>query len=155
MNHETLYLAVKLVDLYLGRTLVKRDKLQLVGTTALYIAAKYDVSFFINSKATTVYFCRSRYFTIDFLFALFQERCPPVIDDFCYICDDAYSQKDVIQMEEKMLHVLKFDIGVPLSYRFLRRYARVMKCNKQYIARFKIFCNSQLNYINSFTYSTF
>ncbi len=44
MNHETLYLAVKLVDLYLGRVLVKRDKLQLVGTTALYIAAKYDVS---------------------------------------------------------------------------------------------------------------
>lgn len=44
MNHETLYLAVKLVDLYLGRIIVKRDKLQLVGTTALYIAAKYDVS---------------------------------------------------------------------------------------------------------------
>ncbi|CAL8118766.1 unnamed protein product [Orchesella dallaii] len=101
MNHETLYLAVKLVDLFLGRTLVKRDKLQLVGTTALYIAAKYD------------------------------ERCPPVIDDFCYICDDAYSQKDVIQMEEKMLKSLKFDIGVPLSYRFLRRFARVAKLDME------------------------
>ncbi|ODM98034.1 G2/mitotic-specific cyclin-B3 [Orchesella cincta] len=101
MNHETLYLAVKLVDLFLGRTLVKRDKLQLVGTTALYIAAKYD------------------------------ERCPPVIDDFCYICDDAYSQKDVIQMEEKLLKTLKFDIGMPLSYRFLRRYARVAKLDME------------------------
>lgn len=28
-------------------------------------------------------------------------------------------------MEERMLRALKFDIGVPLSYRFLRRYARV------------------------------
>jgi len=101
MNHETLYLAVKLVDMYLGKTLVKRDKLQLVGTTALYIAAKYD------------------------------ERCPPVIDDFCYICDDAYAQKDVIQMEEKMLRVLEFDIGVPLSYRFLRRYARCAKLDME------------------------
>lgn len=48
MNHETLYLAVKLVDLFLGKYLVKRDKLQLVGTTALYIAAKYDVSNHVN-----------------------------------------------------------------------------------------------------------
>ncbi len=63
--------------------------------------------------------------TNDICFSVQQERCPPVIDDFCYICDDAYSQKEVILMEERMLRALKFDIGVPLSYRFLRRYARV------------------------------
>jgi len=54
-----------------------------------------------------------------------------VIDDFCYICDDAYSQKEVIAMEEKMLRVLKFDIGMPLSYRFLRRYARCAKLDME------------------------
>ena len=46
LNHETLYLAVKLVDLYLSKVVISRDKLQLVGSTALFIACKFDVSFF-------------------------------------------------------------------------------------------------------------
>lgn len=46
LNHETLYLAVKLVDLYLSRVpSVRRDKLQLIGATAMFVAAKFDVSF--------------------------------------------------------------------------------------------------------------
>lgn len=44
LNHETLYLAVKIVDIYLGKTLVIRDKLQLLGAAALFLACKYDVS---------------------------------------------------------------------------------------------------------------
>jgi len=47
------------------------------------------------------------------------------MDDYCYICDDAYSQKEIVQMEVEMLKTLEFDIGVPISYTFLRRYARV------------------------------
>jgi len=97
LNHETMYLAIKIVDLFLSKTIVKREQLQLVGTTALYIAAKYD------------------------------ERSPPAIDDFCYICDDAYPQKDIIKMEMTILRVLNFDVGFPLSYRFLRRYSRCAK----------------------------
>jgi len=97
LNHETMYLAVKMVDLYLGKQLVKREKLQLVGATCLYIAAKYD------------------------------ERCPPAIDDFCYICDDAYGQKEILNMEAVVLRTMNFDIGMPLSYRFLRRYSRCAK----------------------------
>lgn len=41
--HETLYLGVKLVDLYLSRKEVKREYLQLVGATSLLIAAKFEV----------------------------------------------------------------------------------------------------------------
>ena len=41
--HETLYLAVKLVDLYLSRKEVKREYLQLVGATSLLVAAKFEV----------------------------------------------------------------------------------------------------------------
>ena len=41
--HETLYLAVKLVDLYLMRREVKREYLQLVGATCMLIAAKFEV----------------------------------------------------------------------------------------------------------------
>lgn len=49
LNHETLYLGVKLVDTYLMQTVVSKDKLQLLGATALFIACKYDVStLFLN-----------------------------------------------------------------------------------------------------------
>lgn len=41
--HETLYLAVKLVDLYLSKKEVKREYLQLVGATAMLIASKFEV----------------------------------------------------------------------------------------------------------------
>lgn len=44
LNHETLYLAVKIVDSFLGRQRVSKDSLQLLGAAALLIACKYDVS---------------------------------------------------------------------------------------------------------------
>lgn len=45
LNHETLYLAIKLVDLYLNKNKTTKDRLQLVGATALFIACKFDVSY--------------------------------------------------------------------------------------------------------------
>jgi G2/mitotic-specific cyclin-B3 len=45
LNHETLYLAVKIVDTYLGKERVSKDSLQLLGAAALLIACKYDVSY--------------------------------------------------------------------------------------------------------------
>lgn len=95
LNHETLYLGVKLVDLYLSNTVVSKDTLQLVGAAAMFIASKYD------------------------------ERIPPLINDFLYICDGAYGRKELIRMEINLLKVCNFDLGIPISYRFLRRYARV------------------------------
>ena len=41
--HETLYLAVKIVDRFLSKKQVKREYLQLVGATAMLIAAKFEV----------------------------------------------------------------------------------------------------------------
>ena len=94
LNHETLYLAVKLVDHYLSKKVVNKNKFQLLGATCLFVAAKYD------------------------------ERIPPAIDDFLYICDDAYQKKDFIVMEIDVLKRVNFFLGFPLSYRFLRRIAR-------------------------------
>lgn len=101
LNHETLYSAVRLVDLYLSRTTVNKENLQLVGTTAMLISSK------------------------------FEERCPPCVDDFLYICDDAYTRRDLIKMEMNILKTIDFDIGLPLSYSFLRRYARVSKASME------------------------
>jgi hypothetical protein len=46
LNHETLYLSVKLFDLFLDRaqTNVQRNELQLIASAAVFIAAKFDVS---------------------------------------------------------------------------------------------------------------
>ena len=41
--HETLYLCVRLVDLYLSKKEVKREYLQLVGATCMLIASKFEV----------------------------------------------------------------------------------------------------------------
>ncbi|XP_063993788.1 G2/mitotic-specific cyclin-B3 [Diachasmimorpha longicaudata] len=97
LNHETLYLAVKLVDLYLTKVTVGKETLQLLGAASLFIASKFD------------------------------ERIPPMIEDFLYICDGAYSQRELIRMEMNVLKIVDFDLGIPLSYRFLRRYARCAK----------------------------
>merc|ERR1719383_699102 len=97
LNHETLYTAVKLTDLYLSKKQVKKEDLQLVGATAALIACKID------------------------------ERLPPLVDDFLYVCDDAYTRDELMKLERKMLNVVGFDLGYSLSYRFLRRYGRVCK----------------------------
>lgn len=45
LNHETLYSAVRLVDIYLSNTQVSKENLQLVGTTAMLISSKFEVNF--------------------------------------------------------------------------------------------------------------
>lgn len=95
LNQETLYLGVKLVDIYLSNKIVSRNNLQLVGGAAMFVASKYD------------------------------ESDSPSIADFLYICDGAYDQRDLIEMEINLLKVCNFDLGIPVSYTFLLRYESV------------------------------
>lgn len=48
LNHETLYLAVKVVDKYLSKKVVEKDKLQLLGAASIFVASKYDVCIIAN-----------------------------------------------------------------------------------------------------------
>ncbi|XP_065056730.1 G2/mitotic-specific cyclin-B3-like [Rhopilema esculentum] len=95
LYHETLYLAVRIVDLYLQSKVISKQNLQLVGATAMLISAKIE------------------------------ERYPPPLDDFVFICDDAYKSGDFIKTELDILKILNFELGIPISYRFLRRFSRV------------------------------
>ncbi|KAL9882426.1 G2/mitotic-specific cyclin-B3-like [Glossina fuscipes fuscipes] len=97
LRHETLYLAVKMVDLFLCKVVINKDKLQLLGASALFIACK------------------------------FEECTPPLIEDFLNICDGAYKHEELIHLEKCTLRTIDYDLGIPLSYRFLRRYARCAK----------------------------
>ncbi|XP_042562840.1 G2/mitotic-specific cyclin-B3, partial [Clupea harengus] len=115
LNHETLYLAVKLTDHYLAAVPCNKDLLQLVGSTAMLIASK------------------------------FEERCPPCVDDFLYICDDAYKRPQLIAMEAKILHALNFDLNIPVSYRFLRRYAKCVSANMETLTLARFVCELSLS----------
>ena len=70
---------------------INRRELQLVGLTAMLIAAK------------------------------FEETWAPEINDFVYMSDKAYTAKDVLAMECRMLQKLDFRMGRPLPLHFLRR----------------------------------
>lgn len=102
-NHEVLYLSVKLLDLYLNGRRIEKEKLQLLGGAAMFIACK------------------------------FEERMPPIIDDFIYVSDNAYDRKELIKMEIDILKTIKFDIGIPLSYTFLRRYSKCIRADMKFL----------------------
>lgn len=54
LNHETLYLATKMVDLFLSRVIVRKEKIQLVAAAAMLMASKYDVSYRLY-KTSSIY----------------------------------------------------------------------------------------------------
>ncbi len=58
--------------------------------------------------------------------------------DFVYITDKAYSEKEVLQMELRILEVLEFEFGRPLPLHFLRRASKVIYLSIQYCGGKKI-----------------
>lgn len=92
---ETLYLTVAIIDRYLQvEKKTPREKLQLVGVTAMFIASKYE------------------------------EMYCPEVGDFAYITDKAYSKAEIRRMEVKMLGALDCYISYPLPLHFLRRNSK-------------------------------
>ncbi|XP_019726851.1 G2/mitotic-specific cyclin-B3 isoform X2 [Hippocampus comes] len=114
LYHETLYLAVKLTDHFLAQTPIQRDTLQLVGSTAMLLASK------------------------------FEEREPPCVDNFLYVCDDAYNREEILCMETRILQTLSFDIGIPVAYHFLRRYAKCAGVGMDTLTLARYYCELSL-----------
>jgi cyclin B len=55
----------------------------------------------------------------------YEEIYPPIVRDFVYITDNAYTKEEILDMERKMLQVLDFNIQITSSYRFLERYCKI------------------------------
>ncbi|XP_066491172.1 G2/mitotic-specific cyclin-B2 [Tiliqua scincoides] len=98
---ETLYMCVAIMDRYLQAQPVSRKELQLVGVTAMLLAAKYE------------------------------EIHAPSIVDFVYITDTAYTSAQIRVMEQKILKELDFFLGRPVPLHFLRRAAKVCKATAE------------------------
>jgi len=91
---ETLFLTVFIIDRYLEKSPVARDKLQLVGITAMLIGAKYE------------------------------EIYAPECNDFVHVSDGAYEKEQILETEQLILNTLEFNLTCPSALHFLRRYSK-------------------------------
>lgn len=91
---ETLFLALNVVDRFLSLRTISLSKLQLVGVTALFIAAKYE------------------------------EVLCPSIQNFLYLADGGYTDEEILRAERYMLKVLNFDLSYASPMNFLRRISK-------------------------------
>ena len=95
----TLYLTVNLLDRYLSsevETKVTRSNLQLVGIAALFTSSKYEEVWALTST------------------------------DCVCVCDNSYSEKDVVDMETSILVALNYEIYVPCAHAFMVRYLKAV-----------------------------
>ncbi|KAK9079810.1 hypothetical protein SSX86_001483 [Deinandra increscens subsp. villosa] len=92
LTTETLYLTVTLIDQYLSKMYIEKQKLQLLGITCVLIASKYE------------------------------DTITPRVEDFCFITDCTYTRREVLDMEREVLDTLSFHISVPTVIKFLRRF---------------------------------
>ncbi|KAL4807654.1 cyclin-like protein [Aspergillus unguis] len=91
---ETLYLCVNYIDRFLSCKIVSLGKLQLVGATAIFIAAKYE-----------------------------EINCPSV-QEIVYMVDGGYTIDEILKAERFMLSMLQFELGYPGPMSFLRRISK-------------------------------
>lgn len=106
---ETLFLTVNLIDRYLSLERVSKEKLQLVGVTCMLIASKYE------------------------------EIYAPIVNDFVYITDNAYSKPEILSMERKIIATLNFDLQITSPLRFLERLQRVVQVEPLFMNLSKYF----------------
>lgn len=88
LRSAVLYTTVQLIDRFLGLRTVSSLRLQLVGITAILISSKMEEIF------------------------------PPQLKDFVYISDRAYTQEEIIEMEQIILNELKFQVAFPTMFSF-------------------------------------
>ena len=86
---DTLFLSVIIFDRYMSVVKnIKKQRLQLIGVTSLLIACKYEEIF------------------------------SPEVRDFVCILDRTYEKEDLMEQENLMLKILKFEVTFPTSLRY-------------------------------------
>lgn len=95
MLPETLWIAVNIVDRFLSVRVVSLVKLQLVGVTAMFIAAKYE------------------------------EILAPSVDEFVFMTENGYTKDEILKGERIILQTLDFTISSYCSpYSWVRRISK-------------------------------
>lgn len=130
---ETLYLTINLIDRYLERKEVSRPKLQLVGVTSLLIASKYE-EIYPPELRDLVYIC-DRAYTRSEVRTLFHLAFLPLYSSNQYLTPRlltlAFNQ--IIEMEEKILKTLEYNITIPSAHAFLVRFLKAAHADKRIV----------------------
>ena len=96
LHRETLYLGVDFLDRYLSSTCdMPRSRLQLVGITCLFVAAKIE------------------------------EIYPPKLREFAFVTDGACSEEEITTMELVVLKGLNWGLSPQTPNRWLKTYMQV------------------------------
>lgn len=80
LQAQTLFIAVNIIDEYLRNQVLYRKELQLLGITALWIAAKYEETYQV-----------------------------PKLSNLVYVCDSAYTESQILEMESRIILQINFD----------------------------------------------
>ncbi|CAK9440365.1 uncharacterized protein LODBEIA_P44650 [Lodderomyces beijingensis] len=91
---ESLFLAINTMDRFMSLESVELDKLQLLATGSLFIAAKYEEVF------------------------------SPSVKNYAYFTDGSYTEEEILQAEKYILSTLNFDLNYPNPMNFLRRISK-------------------------------
>ncbi|KAF6757261.1 cyclin [Ephemerocybe angulata] len=95
MLPETLWIAVNIVDRFLTKRVVSLVKLQLVGVTAMFVAAKYE------------------------------EILAPSVEEFVFMTEKGYTKEEILKGERIMLQTLEFRISHYCSpYSWMRKISK-------------------------------
>ncbi|XP_074307137.1 G2/mitotic-specific cyclin C13-1-like [Silene latifolia] len=98
---DTLYLTISHIDRYLSTKPINRQKLQLLGVSAMLIASKYE------------------------------EIDPKPVEKFCDMTENTYTKQEVVDMEADVLRCLNYEMGNPTVKTFLRKFTRAAQGNSK------------------------
>ena len=98
---HTLHLCVSIIDKFCSEEQVSRNELQLVGVTALFLACKYE------------------------------EILPVKNSEIVYITDGAYTKKEVVEMEQRILKVCNWKMNLPTEFSYLHRFLSLTKASSK------------------------
>ncbi|KAI0702047.1 cyclin-like protein [Cerioporus squamosus] len=98
---ETLFLAVNIIDRFLSKRVVSLAKLQLVGITCMFIAAKVE------------------------------EIVAPSASNFLYCAEESYTESEILQAERYVLKTIDWNLSYPNPIHFLRRISKADDYNVQ------------------------
>lgn len=101
LAHETLFLCVNIIDRFLSARVVSLAKLQLVGITCMFIAAKVE------------------------------EIVAPSAQNFLFCADSSYSEAEILQAERYVLKTIDWNLNYPNPMHFLRRTSKADSYNVQ------------------------
>ena len=101
-DQQTLYLAVQIMDLYLTKVKISKDKFQLIASVWMLIAEKYE------------------------------EIYPNPMDNYIKLAMNLFSKEDMKEMEHKILKRFSYKVEIyPTSFRFFNLFAKLLDLPKK------------------------